>query len=405
MSQDYDIIVVGAGPGGSATALHAARRGLSVLLLDKKKFPREKSCGDALSSSSLACLEELGVLSELLDETYVRVDQITYVSPDGESATVPLLKMDPSLPVTGMICRRVILDDLLLTAARREAEVMDWRRVKDILVENGRAVGVRAELGGGRDCVFTGKAVVGADGALSRVARTMGVRAYPEYRAVAARAYYRLVLGTMGCLEVHFPREILPGFLWIYPTERGLTNVGLSLPLASFGKNSPRPKELLEGAIRSPLLRERFAYAERMGGIDVSVQPLGNTLRQIHGEGFLLVGDAAGLIHPCSSEGISAALISGKIAAEVLAEAVAAGDCGRKGLAAYPTRLWKRLGPSLRMADRLLALRTPKAIGSLIRSARRRPHNAGWISGVLVGSALPSEELDSFLGYLDFLGR
>jgi flavin-dependent dehydrogenase len=152
-------------------------------------------------------------------------------------------------------------------------------------------------------------------------------------------------------------------------------------------------------------LSERFAFAERFGDVRVSLLPLGNTLRQIHGHGFLLVGDAAGLIHPCSCEGVSTALVSGRVAAETLAEACAAGDCGRAAVSAYPARRWKRLGPSFRLADRLLALRTPRAMGSLIRSARRRPYNAGWISGVLMGSALPSEELDTFLGYLDFLGR
>ncbi|MFZ5811260.1 MAG: NAD(P)/FAD-dependent oxidoreductase [Thermodesulfobacteriota bacterium] len=405
MSRDYDVIVVGAGPAGASAALHAARLGLRVLVLDKKKFPREKTCGDALSSTSLTCLEELGLLSGLLDETYVRVNRIAYVAPDGESVTVPLLKIDPALPVTGMICRRIILDDHLLRAAREVAEVMDWCRVTGLLTENGQAVGVRAELGGRRRYTFTAKAVVGADGARSIVARNMGVRAYPEYRALAVTAYYRLVTGTMGSLEAHFPREILPGFLWIHPTERGLTNVGLSFPRWRFSRTGPKPRELLERCLRSPFLRERFAFAERFGDIRVSLLPLGNTLRQVHGQGFLLVGDAAGLIHPCSCEGVSTALVSGKVAAETLAEACAAGDCGRTALSAYPARLWKRLGPSFRLADRLLALRTPRAMGSLIRSARRRPHNAGWISGVLMGSALPSEELDTFLGYLDFLGR
>ncbi|NMC48878.1 MAG: FAD-dependent oxidoreductase, partial [Desulfovibrio sp.] len=158
MSRDYDVIVVGAGPAGASAALHAARLGLRVLVLDKKKFPREKTCGDALSSTSLTCLEELGLLSGLLDETYVRVNRIAYVAPDGESVTVPLLKIDPALPVTGMICRRIILDDHLLRAARDVAEVMDWCRVTGLLTENGRAVGVRAELGGRRRYTFTAKA-------------------------------------------------------------------------------------------------------------------------------------------------------------------------------------------------------------------------------------------------------
>jgi len=405
MQGDYDVIVVGAGPAGTSAALHGSRLGLKTLLLDKKTFPREKSCGDALSSASLACLEELGLLEELLRESFVKVSEISYFSPSGNSVTVPLLKLDKSLPVTGVICRRVILDDLLFQAAKKEVEVIDWCAVKEVIIEDGRAVGVKAELGGGRECEFRARAVVGADGANSVVARRMGVKQYPEHRSVAAQAYYRLVTGTMGMLEIHFVEEVLPGFVWIYPTESGMTNVGLSLPLTSLKQKAFRPRKTLESVIRSPLLRERFAFAERMGEIEVSIIPLGHTMRQVHGEGFMLAGDAAGLIHPCSSEGVSGALISGELAAKVLAEAMENNDFSRKGLSRYPQLLWNRLGPTLRMADRLLALRTPKAIDSLIRSARRRPHNAGWISGVLIGSALPSEELASLLDYLDFFSR
>ncbi len=171
------------------------------------------------------------------------------------------------------------------------------------------------------------------------------------------------------------------------------------------GSREPVQSQGTPGAVPAlPVSARAVRLCRTFRGRPVSLLPLGNTLRQIHGHGFLLVGDAAGLIHPCSCEGVSTALVSGRVAAETLAEACAAGDCGRAALSAYPIRLWKRLGPSFRLADRLLALRTPRAMGSLIRSAHRRPHNAGWISGVLMGRPC-FRGTGHLLGYLDFLGR
>lgn len=406
MSKDFDLIVVGAGPAGSSCALHAQQLGMKVLLLDKQKFPRDKTCGDALSSASLREIEVLGLMPSLMENPSVKVNKITYTCSNGQAVTVPLPKIDPSLPSTGMVCRRVIFDSLLLDAAKQNVAVMDWCEMRQVLTEDGRANGIKAEMGGGREYSFTAKAVVGADGAMSQVARQMGFPKYPQYRSLAARAYYRLVTGTVGSLEVYFLDEILPGYLWLYPTESGMTNVGLSIPLEGVKRKRICPRKALEQAIRSPLLAERFELSVRMGNIEVAVLPVGNTMRRIHGSGVALVGDAAGVVNPCSSEGIFGALLSGRLAAETLANACSdRSSPDEKLMKEYPERLWRELGPSLRLSDRLLELRSPKAIDSLIRSAKRRPHNAGWISGVLIGSALPSDELSSLLGYLDFFRR
>ncbi|GEM_PF-4701309 len=135
--------------------------------------------------------------------------------------------MDASLPVTSLICRRALFDQMLFEAAREKVEVIDRCAVREVLVEDGRACGVVAERGAD-DLAIRAGAVIGADGARSTVARQMGVARRPEHRTAFARAYYRMVVGPAGSLEVHFLEDLLPGYVWIYPTESGMTNVGLA---------------------------------------------------------------------------------------------------------------------------------------------------------------------------------
>lgn len=403
---DYDVIVVGSGPAGACTAIHAARQGVSVLLLDQKAFPREKLCGDSLSSLALAEFSAMGLLPRMLEIPHAQVQKIRYHSPDGSFVTVPILKVDKTVPEAGVICRRILLDAFLLEAAAEEGvEVLEWCRITDVLTTNGQACGVKGELGGGREVSWTAKVVVGADGSDSLVARKMKMPRYRDYRALAVRGYYRQVLGIRGNIEIHFPEEVLPGYVWFHPTETSQTNVGLTIPMDVVRKGNIKPKQVLKRALESPELKDRFAFADRMGEIEAGVLPVGNPMREIHGNGFLLVGDAAGLVNPCSSDGTTNSIISARIAGQVLARACKGDTWDEAALREYPYLLWKEIGPSLEMGGRLLGLRTPKAIGSLIRSASRRPHNAGWISGVLLGSALPSEDLDDFLAYINFFAK
>ncbi|WP_045218227.1 geranylgeranyl reductase family protein [Desulfonatronum thioautotrophicum] len=406
MALEHDVIVVGSGPAGVGCALHAARSGLSVLLLDKARFPRDKLCGETLSSASVHEIDLLGLLPEMLARPHVRVDLVSYFAPYGEQVTVPLARIDKKTPVASIICRRVILDDMLLQVAKQHVDVMEGCHVRGMLLEDGRARGVRADIGEGRELWLRGKVVVGADGFPSSVGRQMRMPGYPLFRAMSARAYYSPLPLQPGHMEVFYPEEILPGFCWIHRTDGIMANVGLTMPMDIIRKKRIAPQKALEAAISFPAVRDRFKYSERIGKIQAAVLPVANPMREVHGEGFLLVGDAAGVINPCSMEGISNALQSGRIAAEILAELHAQNaPMDEPHLRGYALRLWEELGPATSMANQLLGLRTPKAIASLIRSASRRPRNAGWISGILTGSAVPSEEVDTLLHYLRYFSK
>lgn len=336
---DHDCIVVGAGPAGSSTALYAARRGLDVLVLDRHHFPRDKVCGDAVARKSVAHLRELGVLDRVRASTFEPISRAVLTSPSGREIRVDLSTRDE--PAPHLICRREILDAVLVDAARERTRVVEDATVTGVLRDGDRVTGVTYRCGG-VERRATARVVVGADGFDSVVARRLGIYRHDSSRwYVATRGYYRGLDVAAGTVEVHFFSETLPGFLWVFPTGDGVANVGLGLVHRALKKRGVGLRALHEAVLEHPRLRERFRRTERIGPVRGWNLPTPDRSRVVAGDGFLLAGDAAGLVDPFSGEGIGNAMDSGRVAADVIAESVESGEPGR--LERYPGRLWKAL--------------------------------------------------------------
>ena len=220
------------------------------------------------------------------------------------------------------------------------------------------------------------KFVIDGAGAHSPFSRHVaGLDMDPKHHCAGVRGYYEGVKGldTEGFIELHFVKEALPGYFWIFPLPNGQANVGLGIRTDLVSKRRVNVKALLARVIETaPGIKERFEQAELLGNIKGFPLPLGSKRRRISGNGYLLVGDAAHLIDPFTGEGISNAMISGRHAAQVYAEGIREGDLSAKRLREYDERVFKRLGQELRLSSRLQRLaQKPRLFDLVVNKATR----------------------------------
>lgn len=345
MTYDYDLIIVGGGPAGATMALSAARQGLAVLLADKARFPRDKVCGDAIPPRCRPILDDYRLTEALRQAPHALVHG--EVVQKGTEQLRVTFEDGPQL-----IARRLHFDNVLFQAAKAVVDTRQACRVTDVLRDNGQVYGIEATTGRGKPQRITAKIVAGADGFNSIVGRRLGLYRYNHrHWAVATRAYYRGVPVAANEFEIHYFDDIWPGYLWIFPVEAGWVNVGIG-QYPSHRSERVSLRELHLRLIAHPSLGSRFAQAEQIGPLRGWNLPLASIRRPLHGNGFILAGDAAGLVDPLWGHGIDTAMISGQIAGEVLAPICRGSRYGAEQLQVYADAVWQTLGPLFSFSQR-----------------------------------------------------
>lgn len=353
MKYDYDLIIVGGGPSGSTMALSAQKQGLQVLLVDKEKFPRDKICGDALTASSLNILDEFNLIEPLLQQSHGCANNMVFYSEQARLSP-PSMKKSEIISTS----RRIILDNVLFQAAKAVVDTKEKFKVEQLLVKNDRVFGIQGSSEDGQSHEYTAKVVAGADGCSSVVARKLGLhQSLKQGGAVGTRAYYRHLPIAGDEMELYYLPACCPGYFWIFPVDEQTVNVGVILFENSTKNTGVLAPELHRQFIQSPLLAARFAKAEQIGNIQCWYLPLTDSSRTIHGNGFILAGDAAGLIDPLIGHGIDRAMLSGKIAGELLGSICQGRDYSERALQPYADAIWKHFGSisqfALKFRDRL----------------------------------------------------
>ncbi len=338
---DYDIIVVGAGPSGSSCATFLGRRGVKTLLLDKASFPREKTCGDGITGKAIRVARELGMESDIESAQHQKITGLITSSPSGAVLDIKTMEDGKMMYVS----KRKIFDNILFQEAKKNCDTEENFEMADLIIEDGKVAGVRGADKGGKEKTFRAKVVVGADGANSTVARKLGLSRFETDKSlVAVRAYYEGVETTDDRIEFHFLEELLPGYFWIFPAGNGEANVGVAVVAGDVPKRKLNLKDKLEEIIGKSRLSTRFKNAKRISEIKGWNLPTGAQKRKRAGDGFILVGDAASLIDPFTGEGIGNALTSGKLAADVICDAILKNDFSYNALKAYEDKINDALG-------------------------------------------------------------
>jgi len=401
----YDLIIVGAGPSGSAAALYARRHGLRSLLLDKATFPRDKVCGDALSGKSVAILRDLGLLEKVRPLPGAAIYRIIFSSPNHTELEIDLRHSSLHHIPEGFVIRRRIFDEFLFEEARQAADTcLEGFTVTDLVFENGFVRGVRGRQGNGEEVEYHSRVVLGADGYNSLVARKAGLyRHDPRHWVVALRQYYQNVGGLTDQIELHYIDEVIPGYFWIFPLENGRANVGIGMLHQHIKRQKVDLRGALEAAIDSPAFRERFTNAEPLEEPVGWSLPVGSKHRRMVGSGFLLLGDAAGLIDPFTGEGIGNALYSARYAVEAAEEAIEAGDVSAACLARYDRRLWDAIGGELQVSTQLQKIGRHRLLLNFVIGKAARNREIGELIAGMIANEVPKKKLANPLFYLKLL--
>jgi geranylgeranyl reductase family protein len=329
-TERHDVLVVGGGPAGSAAGFWLAKAGHDVCVLERKAFPRDKTCGDGLTPRAVHQLREMG-LEPAIAARHHRHDGLRA---EAHGITLELAWPDhPVFPSYGYVVRRRDLDRMVAEqAAAAGAVVRESSEALGPVTRDGLVTGALVkDKASGETREIGARYVVVADGSLSRFGRALGTarnKAYPQ--GIAIRGYFESPRSAdpwiESCLDVHDrDGRSLPGYGWIFPLGDGTINVGIGLLSTYKGYRDVNTTHLMN---------EWAATAPERWGIDPDAMlapptggrlPMAGSVNPKVGPNWLIVGDAAGSINPFNGEGIDYAYETARMAADLIDEAIISG--------------------------------------------------------------------------------
>ena len=388
-----DVIVVGAGPAGAATAILLAERGWSVTLLDKAAFPRPKICGEYLSPEAARVLDRLGVLKAVDQAGAQPLRGMKIVAPDG---TV----LEGSYPTTGrwrgyrdhaLAFPREALDRILVDRARGlPIDVRERHRATGLVRSASAVTGVQAQNEDGEPCEMAGRLVVGADGRHSVVASALGLLRPHRLRRMA------LIQHVSGLEDIVDRGEIYldpPDYAILNPVAPDLVNLGLVVPMNHARAFARRLEAFFHARLRQLRhLAPRLSSMKAEGRL-MAMGPLAYRVAEPQADGVMLVGDAAGFYDPFTGEGVFTALRSAELLTETAHAALTRGDLSRERLASHAAARRSEFASKSRVTHALQLLIARRRLANVVaHMLSRRPALLDAVLGVF-GDFVPPAEL------------
>jgi geranylgeranyl reductase family protein len=384
----HDVVVIGAGPAGSATAALLAAAGANVALVERHAFPREKPCSEYLSPEAGRVLARLGVLAALEAEQPAHLMGMRVVSPSGTGFLGRFAGAGdyPAFTPYGLALPRAVLDRHLAAAAVRAGARLYERAIVEQLTPSARGDASVVVRSGNQRRTLTARLLVGADGLHSRVARRLGVARQGRRRR------YALVTHATGVQGMGNVGEMFVGtgaYVGLAPVGRGLTNVAAVADLAHLPTGG-RPADRLRTLIaRFPTVHARLAGARFVSPV-LSVGPFARWTTRATGDGVVLVGDAADFYDPFTGEGIFAALRGAELLTPHVLAALAGGRFAASDLVGYDHARLRAFGGKW-LLERLIgwAVAVPRVLDHVAARLARRPQLADLLVGA-TGDFVPA---------------
>jgi geranylgeranyl reductase family protein len=391
-----DILVVGAGPAGSAAAAWLARAGRDVVLADAAAFPRDKPCGDGLTPRAIAELRALGLGDWLRGRT---VNWGLRAAGFGQELYLPWPR--GSLPRRGGAAPRLELDAAIRRVALDAgAEPMETARAVDVAVEGGRVTGVVLADGRTIGC----RTLVVADGARSQLGRSLG-RTWHRDTAygIAARGYVKSGRADDPWISSHLELrgssgELLSGYGWIFPLGDGEVNLGVGTLATSRRPADVNLRSLL--GYYAGLRRDEWELDGEPRAVWSALLPMGGAVSGVAGPNWGLVGDAAGCVNPLNGEGIDYGLETGRLLAEQLSA-----DPDGELTAAWPALLRAHYGEAFSIARRLAGLFTVPGLLTAAGPVGMRSRALMTLALRVMGNLVTAEDTDALARVWRAAGR